>query len=158
MEKRGREWGLARRMGLALSGLSYAGLAIVAAERAITGGYVEDPKADWTRQLVVHPVGAVLVGAVGVGLALAALYQWYAAAAAGFSRYLRDAPASGAFVMLGRYGLAMRGVVFGIVSVFLVRAAWQGIFCWIIQRRDRITAPCQPTPQRALIANHHVPR
>lgn len=129
-EQRGHgQWALMRRAGLALSGFSYAGLAVVAAQRAIHGGYVEDPKSDWVVQLLSSPVGAVLVGVVGVGLLGVAVYQFYAATTAGFVQYLRDAnlPASAEHTItgLGRYGLAARGVVFGILSFLLLRAAWR---------------------------------
>lgn len=129
-EARGQTRGaLARRTGLALSGLSYAGLAVVAAQRALHGGYVEDPKSDWVAQLMSYPAGAVVVGAVGVALLGVAAYQFYAATTAGFVQYLRDAdlPPSAEHTVtgLGRYGLGARGVVFGILGVLIVRAAWR---------------------------------
>ncbi len=131
VEGRGwQPWGLARRAGLVLSGLSYAGLAAVAIQRLIMGfGTVDDPKDDWTVQLMQLPGGRVLVGILGAVVVAVGCYQLYAAYSAGFTDYLDDdvygAYVGGGIRGLGRFGLASRGVVFGILGSFVVVAAWQ---------------------------------
>ena len=128
VEARGRSGiGLARRFGLALSGLSYAGLTAAVLERLITGaGKVEDPKSDWTAALMDHWAGAVLVGLVGVAVVVVGLVQFYKAYRAGFLKRMHTSVLHGAAQWigpLGRFGLAARGVVFGLIGVFLVSAA-----------------------------------
>lgn len=131
VEERGRSWhGLARRAGLLLSGLSYAGLAAWAGYWFVTGqGALRDPKDDWTIQLMQHPAGRVAVAVLGAAVVAVALYQLYGAATAGFMRYLDTSGvgggASSAMAVVGRIGLAGRAVVFLALGGYLVVAGWQ---------------------------------
>lgn len=131
VEHRGHKpQGLARRAGLALSGLSYAGLAVFTIAQLTTGAFsVDDPKDDWTRSLLTDPLGAVVVGILGAAVLTVGAYQFYGAFQAGFMRFMNDPPGVGLgghwFTVLGRVGLAARGVVFGLVGWFVVSNAWQ---------------------------------
>jgi hypothetical protein len=117
-----------KRIGYGVSALVYAGLAFSAAGlilgMASDGGGSPD---DWTALLLSWPFGQVLVVGVGaavVGVGLHELYQAYNAA---FLEYLKLGE-MGEKVRKwtgrrGRLGIAARGIVFGIVGTFLIRAA-----------------------------------
>jgi len=117
-----------KRIGYGVSALVYAGLAFSAAGlilgMASDGGGSPD---DWTALLLSWPFGQELVVGVGaavVGVGLHELYQAYNAA---FLEYLKLGE-MGEKVRKwtgrwGRLGIAARGIVFGIVGTFLIRAA-----------------------------------
>jgi hypothetical protein len=77
--------------------------------------------------LLALPLGRWLVAAAGLGVLAFAAYQFYKAFTAKFSEKLRKGEMSEASLTLatraGQVGLAARGVVFGIVGVFLIQAA-----------------------------------
>jgi hypothetical protein len=119
---------LGKRAGYGVSALVYAGLAFSAVGlilgSASQGGRTPD---DWTALLLSWPLGRVLVVCVGiavVGLGLRELYQAYSTR---FLKYLKLVE-MGERVRTwierwGRLGIAARGIVFGVVGTFLVRAA-----------------------------------
>jgi hypothetical protein len=119
---------LGKRVGYGVSALVYAGLAI-SAVGLILGSASEgnsNPD-DWTALLLSWPLGRVLVVCVGfvvVGVGLRELYQAYKAR---FLKYLK-LDEMGERVRRwterwGRLGTAARGIVFGVVGTFLIRAA-----------------------------------
>ncbi len=80
----------------------------------------------WTARAMGLPAGREAVGLVGVGISIFGLWQFYRA----FSgnkykrvdlRHTRLRPLIGA---LGMYGLAARGVLFGLVGLYLLDAYW----------------------------------
>jgi hypothetical protein len=119
---------LGKRVGYGVSALVYAGLAFSAVGlilgSASQGGGTPD---DWTAMPLSWPLGRVLVVCVGiavVGLGLRELYQAYKAR---FLKRLRLVE-MGEKVRRwterwGRLGIASRGIVFGVVGTFLIRAA-----------------------------------
>ena len=119
---------LGKRAGYGVSALVYVGLAFSAVGlivgSASQGGRTPD---DWTALLLSWPLGRVLVVCVGiavVGLGLRELYQAYKAR---FLKYL-ELDEMGEKVRKwtkrwGRLGIAARGLVFGMVGTFLIRAA-----------------------------------
>jgi len=119
---------LGKRTGYGVSALVYVGLAFSAVGlivgSASQGGRTPD---DWTALLLSWPLGRVLVVCVGiavVGLGLRELYQAYKAR---FLKYL-ELDEMGEKVRKwterwGRLGIAARGLVFGMVGTFLIRAA-----------------------------------
>lgn len=126
---------LARRAGLVVSGLVYASLAVEAARLALTGGGSGGASAgggaeDWTASVLALPFGRIVVGLVGAGIVGHGLYQ--------IQKGVRKDPLDPLDVSelgetptawlrrVGRAGLVSRGVVFALVGVFLVVAAWQG--------------------------------
>ncbi len=120
--------GLGKRAGYGVSALVYAGLAFSAVGSilgsASRGGRTPD---DWTALLLSWPLGQALVVCVGlavVGLGLRELYQAYKAR---FLKYLElDEMGERArrwTERWGRLGVAARGLVFGVVGTFLIRAA-----------------------------------
>ena len=130
VEDRGRSSrGFARRFGLLLSGLSYAGLAIVAGEYVITGtGTVEDPKMDLTAQLMHSAAGQVVAGILGAVIIGVGLFQFRGTYQAGFVDYIHTEPfgkwSQRMLTTLARLGLFSRGIVFVIIGGFTIAAAW----------------------------------
>jgi hypothetical protein len=119
---------LGKRAGYGASALIYAGLAFSAAGLVFgpAGGGGRTPD-DWTALLLSWPLGQVLVAGVGLvvaGVGLRELYQAYKA------RFLEHLVLGkmGERVRKwterwGRVGIAARGIVFGVVGTFLIRAA-----------------------------------
>lgn len=120
--------GIAARAGYAISGLVYAGLAVTAVRILMGAGGVEDDAArDWTARLMAQPFGVWLVGIVGlivIGVGMQQLYKGYTAK---FREELKTGEMSPAeqtwATRAGRLGLCARGVVFGLIGVFLIEAA-----------------------------------
>ena len=122
--------GLAVRASYAASGVVHAGMAFTAGSLAVgLGRGHSDPVRGWAGRLMDEPFGRWLVGAIGVAVLGAAAYQLYKAWSDRFEEHLRtqemSATARRWSKRIGRAGLAARGVTFGIIGWFLVRAALQ---------------------------------
>jgi len=125
--------GIVTRIGYGVAGISYLVLAYTAF-RLLTGsgntGNSSDASTqDWTAWLLEQPFGPFLVGIIGLVVIGAALTQFYRAYSIEFQKYLRlgelSAQRRELLVSLGRLGLAARGVVFGIIGIFLIVAVWR---------------------------------
>ncbi len=120
---------LGKRVGYGVSALVYAGLAFSAAGLVLgTASHGGGPD-DWTALLLSWPLGQVLVVGVGAAVVGVGLHELYQAYKADFLEYLKLGE-MGEKVRKwterwGRLGIAARGMVFGIVGVFLIRAALQ---------------------------------
>jgi hypothetical protein len=122
--------GIAVRIGYVVISFIYAGLALTAVQM-ILGSYgkssSESSSKEWTATLLAQPFGQWLVGAVGAGFAAAALSHFYKAYTAKFREKLMTSQmsekAQNFALRSGQFGLAARGVVFGIISTFLILAA-----------------------------------
>ncbi|HEX8386453.1 MAG TPA: DUF1206 domain-containing protein, partial [Rubricoccaceae bacterium] len=123
--------GLARRAGLAFSGVLYGGLALEAVRlaRGVGGGEGGGGTAHWTSEALALPFGRTLVGLAGLGVAAYGVYQGVRAVRSDICKRLDlsglSGPARENVTRLGRAGLAARGVVFVLVGAFLLVAAWQ---------------------------------
>jgi hypothetical protein len=122
--------GLATRVGYAFSGVAYLGLALAAAQLALgNGGGGGDSTQDWTARVLAVPFGRWLVGIGGLIVIGIGIMQLYKACTATFREKLKLGEMSATeetwVTRLGRFGLAARGVVFGIIGVFLALAAFQ---------------------------------
>ena len=123
--------GLSIRFGYACIGVVYAGLCY-SAVRLVLGhgaGQGSDESArGWTRLALAFPLGRWLVALVGLGFIGHGLYQCYKAFTAKFRRKWKRHEMSGRGRTLathaGQVGLVARGVVFGIIGLFLIQAAW----------------------------------
>lgn len=133
-ENKGSDWkGIARRVGYAVVGLIYSSLAYFAAKQVIgsDGGNSSDSQASqaWTATLLAQPFGQLLVIGVGLGFVGYGIYQFYKAYTKKFVENLKTGEMSEkmktAAVRFGQIGLTARGVVFGIIGIFLVQAAVQ---------------------------------
>lgn len=121
--------GVVKRVGYAGSGVIYAGLAY-STLRLLTGnGGGGNSTSDWTATLMEQPFGPWLVGAAGLVTIGIGLYQFVRAYKASFFDHLKTGSMSASertwAGRVGRFGLAARGVVFGLIGVFLLQAAWQ---------------------------------
>ena len=123
--------GIARRIGYAVIGVIHIGLAYSAAQLVFgSGGGSRGDAAskEWTATLLAQPFGQWLVGAVGLGFIAFAVSQFYKAYTTKFREKLKtnemDEKTQTFATRAGQAGLSARGVVFGIVGVFLILAAW----------------------------------
>ena len=121
--------GLARRAGYVASGIANLALASAAASLAwpgvIPGGGSGGGAEDWTAWLMSQPFGqwlVALVGLVVIGVAIAFLVQ---AVKASFMRELDARAHRPAIRNICRYGILARAIVFAVIGIFLVIAAWQ---------------------------------
>jgi Domain of Unknown Function (DUF1206) len=129
LEHKGADFGgLAARASFVASGLVHAGLALSAGSLAV--GLHQgrsDPVRTWVGRLLTAPNGRWVVGGVGLAVIGSAAYQFYKAYSYKFEEdLLTSRMTAGArrwARRVGRAGLAARGVTFGIVGWFLVRAA-----------------------------------
>jgi hypothetical protein len=117
------------RGGELISAATYTSLGIFAATRAAgrAAGGSDDAKSaqDWTRWLMAHPFGEWLVALAGVVVAGIGVTMLGWAWKGSFAKHLDCHGTAANWVMpLGRTGFAARGVVFLIIGIFLVLAAW----------------------------------
>ena len=120
--------GIGRRIGYVVSGVIFANLTWEAVEIIVGWGRGEiNVTEDWTRLLLAQPLGRWLVVLVGLMTIAFGLYELYEAFTARFRDKLklsemRDVEARWV-TRVGRFGLAARGVVFGVIGGFLIVAA-----------------------------------
>lgn len=125
--------GIAKRVGYIISALLYGGLAVEAVRLLLgsaSGGRSGEASADhWTAVVMEQPAGRWIIAGVGGAVILFGLYEIVRAFRADFRRRLDlsrlSADGERRVIVFGRLGLAARGVVFGIIGWFLLRAALQ---------------------------------
>jgi Domain of Unknown Function (DUF1206) len=120
--------GIATRIGYLISGFVYAGLAVTALRLAsATGGTSGDQTQSMVTRLFALPLGRWLIGLAGLIVIGGGLYQLYKAYSTDFSEHFRwnemSATERSWTVVLGRLGLAARGIVQGLIGIFLIQAA-----------------------------------
>jgi hypothetical protein len=119
--------GIAMRIGYLISAFIYAGLAWTAL-RLVSGssGASADQTQSWVAGLFRLPLGRWLVGIAGLAVLGVGLYQLYQAYSADFSEHFQWDQMSTTertwAVRLGRLGLAARGIVQGLIGLFLMQA------------------------------------
>lgn len=121
--------GVALRIGDAVRGLAYGLLAIwtlrYLTSRPSTDG---NQTRSATDRVLEMPGGRWIVIAIGLGIIAYAIYQFYRAASGRFLKRL-DLSSAGSETKtwverIGRFGIAARGIVFGMIGVLFVRAGW----------------------------------
>ncbi len=125
--------GVISRIGYAAVGIAYGLLAYGAYQLVAGAGSAGKSSTtsaqDWTAKLLDLPFGVALVVIVGLVVIAIALYLFYRAYKADFRRYLNfgrtSARVRNAVVNLGRWGYGALGVVFAIIGIFLIVAAFQ---------------------------------
>src|ERR1700688_3180123 len=120
--------GIASRIGFAWSGLNYAALAVFAAGLFLGasksgGGDAVQTMVGWALQLPAGRAIVIIAGVIGV---CGGLGQFLDAYKAGFRKDLKRntmTEAQRATVdNLGRFGMVARGVIFGMVGIFVLEA------------------------------------
>ena len=123
--------GIFSRLGYALSGLAYLGVAFNAALLAFgsnsgsSGG--SSSKQDWTATVMQQPFGRWLVGIGGALVIGIGFYRIYQAYKTKFRKKLNLSELSAKqekwLVNISRFGIAARGVVFVMIGFFVLQAA-----------------------------------
>lgn len=117
--------GIAIRIGYAASGIAHFVLAWAAVRLAsgeASGGGREKAAAD---MLLDMPLGAPILGLIGLAFVAAAAQQAIKAWTTEFMRDLSGGAPSWA-APVGRAGLAARAVVFAVIGISLIKAGWFG--------------------------------
>lgn len=123
--------GILQRIGYAINGLIYAGLALTAVRLALgTGGKdTSNSTQDGTAWLLSQPFGQWLVGTLGAFVIGLGFYQLYQAYRGKFRKEFKTEEMSDTeeiwTTRIGRVGLAARGIVFTVIGFFLIQAARQ---------------------------------
>lgn len=147
--------GLGVRLGSAGRGLIYAVLAIEVVRMAMNGGggggNGDQQAQHWTARLMEFPFGRWLVAAVGLGVIGYGAYQLYAAWDAKLSKRISigaiDDRVRHNVILISRFGIGARGVVFFVVGGSLVIAALRHN----AQAAHGTTGALQELPQPLLI-------
>lgn len=129
-EGKGRSLGgILLRIGFALNGAFYFGLVPVAVKLAI-GARVDprDPTRETAHRILAYDSpGRVVLGVLGVLLIYSAFAQWVETVRAQYAEDFDGASLSRFtrwfFVVLGRFGIGLRAIIFAVMGVWLVRAA-----------------------------------
>lgn len=125
---------IAKRVGFFISGVIHVGLVIAAVRMVVGSGGGGDGSGDsgaqgWTATLMSYPLGQWLVAIVGLIIAGYGVAQLIRAYKADLDSQLvlsgMSAAARQWIRRVCRFGMAARGVVFGIIGLFLVLAAWR---------------------------------
>lgn len=106
--------------GVAHLALAYAAMRFANGDRASAGG---DGSEQMAAPVMDFELGQLLIGIIGIGILIGGAMQLKQAVTGSFMKHIAgNAPR--AIEGIGRAGFAARGVVFGIVGVSLIRAAW----------------------------------
>ena len=121
--------GLALRASFAFRGLFHGALGLTALRLALRSqaGPHSDQTRHWAGRAFELPAGHLLVWSAALAISGYGLYQLYRAYASKLSSQLRlgelSAETRGWVVGVSRFGIAARGVVFGLIGFLLARAA-----------------------------------
>ena len=127
----GEQESIPRRLGLAARGAWYLGLcglavAVLLGAQQAAGSNEEDRI---TARVMKWPAGRWIIGVVGIAIVGAGVFNVWHGVTARFRKdmKLRKLGRGGerAFTIVGCVGHVARGVVFGLIGFFLVRAAYQ---------------------------------
>jgi hypothetical protein len=118
--------GVVKRLSYAVSGFVHVALALAAVRLLRGGSGGSDSQAGVAASVMDQPLGRWLIAGAGVAVAASGAYELYRAFKSELGKRLdlsRLSPrARDAVVHAARAGLAARGIVFGLVGWFLVRA------------------------------------
>jgi Domain of Unknown Function (DUF1206) len=121
---------IAKRLGYAFSAIAYFSLAVTSI-KIIMGSSSSDSGSveDWTIFFLNQPFGrwlVMLLGLTVIGVGIAFLYQAYKAKFSHHFKLNQMSRTEQIWAMrLGRFGIAARGIVFGIIGIFMILAAIQ---------------------------------
>ena len=124
--------GIFKRIGFFISGVIHVGLVVAAVQLLLGSGGGGDESGDsgaqgWTATLMSYPFGQFLVAGAGIGIVIYGLFNLYRAYKADLDKMLAlgqmGATAHRWVILISRFGIAARGVVFGLIGWFLIAAA-----------------------------------
>lgn len=119
--------GIALRIGSFVRGAAYGWIAIevlrLAAKQAAAGNGSDANAKHWTARAMDEPFGRVLVAIAGAVIIGYGIYQLYVAWTAKLSKQLHAGAAHPWTILLSRFGIGARGVVFTIIGGSFVVAA-----------------------------------
>lgn len=122
--------GIVVRIGYFISALVYGFLAFRAIKMVIDAGSSSSGNGSFISSLMDKSYGPILVGIIALGLLAKAIYQIYKAYSGKYKEKLGHAglgaEAQSLMLKAGRVGYTSRGIVIGIVSYLLFRAAFTG--------------------------------
>lgn len=132
-EEKGTSWkGLTIRAGYACIGVVYAGLSYSTVRLILghgAGKGSDETTKGWTAFALMFPLGRWFVGLAGLSVIGFGLWQCYKAFTAKFrhkwKRHEMNEHARKLAMRAGQVGLVARGIVFGIIGLFLIQAAWR---------------------------------
>jgi hypothetical protein len=120
-----------KRVGYAARGVWYLALFGVAVSALTGAGHSGGSRKEdrFTARVMEWPLGRWIVAAVGVGILGAGAFNLWRGVTGSFRKKLKLREMSEleekTFRLVGGVGHVARGVVFGLIGFFLVRAAWQ---------------------------------
>ena len=122
--------GLAVRLGYVASAFGYGTLLIATVQYIMGATMTQNSPATWSAKLLAEPYGRIIVIIIGLGWLLGGgLWQIYQGWNNDFKKDLRlrsmTREEKQAVIWTGKFGLIARGVVFGIIGLFLIQAAIQ---------------------------------
>ena len=125
-----KDEGVLKRLSYVARGLIYGGVFVSTVLLLFGSGGGDKNKEDRaTAYLLDLPAGPLIVGAAGLGFLAGGAWNVYRAVTRKFREKLKLRQMSEAedkaFTLLGVVGIFARGVVFALVGIFLVRAAYQ---------------------------------
>lgn len=124
------EEGPLKRLGYAARGLIFGGIFVSTVLLIVGVGGGDKNKEDKATRFVLDlPEGRYIVAAVGVGFLVGAGWNFYRGLSRKFREKLKLRKMSDAedkaFTVVGTVGIVARGVVFGLIGLFLLKAAYE---------------------------------
>lgn len=119
-----------KRLGYAFSAIAYFSLAVTSI-KIIMGSSSGDSDSveDWTIYFLHQPFGrwlVLLLGLTVIGVGISYLYEAYTGKFRSYFKLYQMSQTEQIWAMrLGRFGIAARGLVFGIIGIFMMLAAIQ---------------------------------
>jgi hypothetical protein len=119
-----------KRLGYAFSAIAYFSLAVTSI-KIIMGSSSGDSDSveDWTIYFLHQPFGrwlVLLLGLTVIGVGISYLYEAYRGKFRSYFKLYQMSQTEQIWAMrLGRFGIAARGLVFGIIGIFMMLAAIQ---------------------------------
>lgn len=116
--------GIGNRLAFFGSGLLYGGIGVAAAALLFGANNGDgQSRREWlVSTLFSWPAGVWIVGAIGIGIIGKGIYEIYRSLSGDFKKYIAEDLDQWAETF-GRVGYFARGVVFGIIGYFFIRAA-----------------------------------
>jgi hypothetical protein len=129
--EKAKNYGPIRRVALFWRAIVQAGLAVIAFKLMFGFANVGSNEGvdEWTRIVMAYPAGRIITALIGAGFIAYGVRQLYAGYISKLDKKLRLRPLSDhakkLVTTIARFGIASRGIVFGIIGMFLAVAAWK---------------------------------